>query len=269
LPSRRRPRPSPSAQRLGRGHPGGSAARLTRERRNRVAAGRWESSPLLWTEHRGFRGGRSGVAGGSGMLGAVQARVPAFGPLSGAGLGGCEGWGAAGTPSCGRARCPLLFCPERCERQLYTTEFYEKLLLKKVTDGRRGEAPSRRGSGCREGAGCRGELGHASSPGRENGAEIPRLPRRCCCRDAGGQEPTRGRCRETSGVSEGGEQPGQGPCPAAGHPKAASLRRWGTGAPIREASGEVRKVAEGLRAGAASPAGVGARRGVRGARGGG
>lgn len=49
------------------------------------------------------------------------------------------GWRGAGPHRMdgGHACCLLLFCPERCKRQPYPTEFYKKLLLKKVTDGRK------------------------------------------------------------------------------------------------------------------------------------
>lgn len=50
--------------------------------------------------------------------------------------GGGSGLDPAHTDG-GHACCLLLFCPEWCKRQLYATEFYKKLLLKKVTDGRK------------------------------------------------------------------------------------------------------------------------------------
>lgn len=57
-----------------------------------------------------------------------------FTPSLQRGAGGCKGEGLVPTTW---TVVTLLFCPERCKCQLYTTEFYKKLLLKKVTDGRK------------------------------------------------------------------------------------------------------------------------------------
>lgn len=61
-----------------------------------------------------------------------------FTPSLQRGAGGVQGLGGGkGLVPSAWMVVALLFCPERCKRQLYTTEFYQKLLLKKVTDGRK------------------------------------------------------------------------------------------------------------------------------------
>lgn len=118
-------------------------------------------------------------------------------------------------------------------------EFYRKLLLKMVTDGRNRSV----GKSSQVLAVGRSSASHPAQAATDHGTEIPWLPWLCHCHDAGGRIPSRkvlGRQQEVPRPccpSAGGrEQRRPGPCSLVEYPKASSVRCCWAGAPFKKGS---------------------------------